>query len=293
MKLDLEARTVKLSNKEEVGFGQALLATGANVRRLNVPGAELEGIHYLRTFGNGDAIREDAAGKRVVMIGGSYIASEVAASLTELGSDVHDGDAGAGGAEPHFGARGGPLLPRRCSADHGIEIHGDDELDRFEGADGRVTKVVTKNGRALEADAVVIGAGVIPGRDAGPRAPGWSSATRGGVRGRLPARRPRSRACSPPATSPSTRAWSTAAGGSASSTGTSPSTRARRRAEHARPGRALRRRARTSSRDLSDWAAIEYVGPALEWDREVDPRLARTRASSPSSICTRAGWPAR
>ena len=56
------------------------------MRRLNVPGCELEGIHYLRTFGNSDTIREDAAGKRVVLIGGSYIASEVAASLTELGS---------------------------------------------------------------------------------------------------------------------------------------------------------------------------------------------------------------
>ena len=51
-----------------------------------MPGAELEGIHYLRTLGNSDAIREDAAGKRVVLIGGSYIATEVAASLTELGS---------------------------------------------------------------------------------------------------------------------------------------------------------------------------------------------------------------
>src|SRR5204863_10166654 len=86
MKLDTAAKTVRLSNKEEISFGQALLATGANVRRLNVAGAELEGIHYLRTFGNADAIRQDAAGKRVVLIGGSYIASEVAASLTELGS---------------------------------------------------------------------------------------------------------------------------------------------------------------------------------------------------------------
>ena len=86
MKLDLEARRVKLSTREEVGFGQALVATGANVRRLNVPGAELEGIHYLRTLGNADAIREDAAGKRVVLVGGSYIGTEVAASLTELGS---------------------------------------------------------------------------------------------------------------------------------------------------------------------------------------------------------------
>ena len=86
MKLDLGTRTVRLSNKQELEFDKLLLATGANVRRLNVPGVELEGIHYLRTFANADAIREDAAGKRVVLIGGSYIAAEVAASLTELGS---------------------------------------------------------------------------------------------------------------------------------------------------------------------------------------------------------------
>ena len=54
------------------------------VRRLSVPGCELTGIHYLRTLGNSEAIREDASGKRVVLIGGSYIATEVAASLTEM-----------------------------------------------------------------------------------------------------------------------------------------------------------------------------------------------------------------
>ena len=56
--LDVEARTAKLSNKEEVEFGKALIATGANVRRLNVDGCHLEQIHYLRTLGNSDAIRE-------------------------------------------------------------------------------------------------------------------------------------------------------------------------------------------------------------------------------------------
>jgi len=84
--LDTAERRVKLSNGDAVRFERALLATGANVRRLNVPGAELEGIHYLRTLGNSDTIRADAAGKRVVLIGGSYIASEVAATLTSLGS---------------------------------------------------------------------------------------------------------------------------------------------------------------------------------------------------------------
>src|SRR5271170_7670775 len=86
MSLDLDSRTAKLSNKDEVRFGQALLATGANVRRLNVSGCELEQIHYLRTLGNADAIREGVAdAEQVVLIGGSYIACEVAASLTAMG----------------------------------------------------------------------------------------------------------------------------------------------------------------------------------------------------------------
>ncbi len=60
MSLDPEARTAKLQGGEEVGFDKALLATGANVNILRVEGAELEGIHYLRAFGNSDAIREEA-----------------------------------------------------------------------------------------------------------------------------------------------------------------------------------------------------------------------------------------
>ena len=58
------ARTAALSNKEQVQFEQALLATGANVRRLNVSGCELEQIHYLRTLGNADAIRDGVATPR-------------------------------------------------------------------------------------------------------------------------------------------------------------------------------------------------------------------------------------
>ncbi len=84
--VDLDARVAKLSTKEEVSFGKALLATGANVRRLNVEGCHLEQIHYLRTLGNSDAIREGVAdAEKVVLIGGSYIGCEVAASLTMLG----------------------------------------------------------------------------------------------------------------------------------------------------------------------------------------------------------------
>ncbi len=161
MKLNLEARTVTLSNRQEIGFGKALLATGANVRRLNVPGCELEGINYLRAFANADAIRQDAAGKRVVLIGGSYIACEVAASLTELGSTCSLVMLESVVLSRHFGEQAGRFFQNRLT-EHGITVFADDELERFEGADGRVTKVVTKAGHELEADAVVIGAGVAP-----------------------------------------------------------------------------------------------------------------------------------
>src|SRR5215217_5199656 len=75
MKLDTAAREATLSSKEVVSWDSALLATGANVRRLNVEGAELDGIHYLRALGNADTIRADADGKKVVLIGGSTSAA--------------------------------------------------------------------------------------------------------------------------------------------------------------------------------------------------------------------------
>src|ERR671915_270792 len=83
MKLDTEERVAKLSTKEEVGFDKALLASGANVRRLRADGGDLDGIHYLRSYGNSEAIRADAERfDRCVLVGGSYIGSEVAATLT-------------------------------------------------------------------------------------------------------------------------------------------------------------------------------------------------------------------
>jgi 3-phenylpropionate/trans-cinnamate dioxygenase ferredoxin reductase component len=160
-KLDPTEKTLTLANKQTVSFNQALLATGANVRRLNVPGCELEGIHYLRTFGNSDAIRDDAAGKRVVLIGGSYIASEVAASLTLLGSSCAMVMLESRPLSRTFGDAAGRFFQERLE-EHGITLHPDDELDHFTGTEGRVTHVVTKRGVELEADAVVIGVGVSP-----------------------------------------------------------------------------------------------------------------------------------
>ncbi|MFL5896013.1 MAG: NAD(P)/FAD-dependent oxidoreductase [Thermoleophilaceae bacterium] len=161
-RLDANERVAELSTGDEVRFGQALLATGSNVRRLRAGGSELEGIHYLRTFGNSDAIKAEAENaERVVMIGGSYIGTEMSASLTSLGKKCAIVMQEEITLERPFGREVGRFF-QGVLEDHGVEIHGSDELDRFEGDGGRVRKVVTKGGLELDADMVVIGAGVAP-----------------------------------------------------------------------------------------------------------------------------------
>jgi 3-phenylpropionate/trans-cinnamate dioxygenase ferredoxin reductase subunit len=162
MKLDAGERSAALSTKEEVRFGSALLATGSNVRRLRVDGCDLEGIHYLRAFANSDAIREHAAqAERVVIIGGSYIGTEVAASLASQGRTCSIVMQEERTLERQFGAEVGGFF-QGVLEEHGVEVHGGDELERFEGAEGRVGRVVTAGGLSLECDMVVIGAGVMP-----------------------------------------------------------------------------------------------------------------------------------
>jgi 3-phenylpropionate/trans-cinnamate dioxygenase ferredoxin reductase component len=162
MSLDTGERTAKLQNREEVRFDKALIATGARVNILHhLEGAQLDGIHYLRTLGNSQAIREDAkeAG-HVVLIGGSFIGTEVAASLTEMGvkctivmlEDVT--------FDRIFGEEPGRYFQEILES-HGIEILGGEELDSFAG-DGRVRAIKTKSGKEIECGAVVIGAGVHP-----------------------------------------------------------------------------------------------------------------------------------
>jgi 3-phenylpropionate/trans-cinnamate dioxygenase ferredoxin reductase component len=163
MKLDSGERVAALSTKDEIAFGSALIATGSNVRRVRVDGCDLEGIHYLRAFANSDAIRADAQNaERAVLIGGSYIGCEVAASLTAAHgvkcSIVMQEEVTL---ERQFGKQIGGFFQDTLEQ-HGVEVHGSDELERFEGSDGRVRKVVTRAGLELDCDMVVIGIGVMP-----------------------------------------------------------------------------------------------------------------------------------
>jgi 3-phenylpropionate/trans-cinnamate dioxygenase ferredoxin reductase subunit len=161
MSLDLDARVAALSNKQEIGFGKLLLATGSNVHILHVDGAELDGIHYLRTIHNSNALRDELeqAG-RVALIGGSYIGTELAASFRKLGKAVDLIMLEAVTHERFYGPEVGGFF-QSVLEEHGVKVHGSEELDRFEG-DGRVNRVVTKSGLEIECDFVVIGAGVHP-----------------------------------------------------------------------------------------------------------------------------------
>ncbi|HUJ35416.1 MAG TPA: FAD-dependent oxidoreductase [Solirubrobacteraceae bacterium] len=265
-RLDISDRTIELSSAQEVSFDKALIATGSGVRRVSVPGAELEGIHYLRTLGNSDAIRADAAGKRVVLIGGSYIATEVAASLTELGSSCS-----LVMLEPialcrGFGEQAGRFFQERLE-EHGIEVHGNDELDSFDGAGGRITHVITKRGRRIESDVVVVGVGAVPDVRLS-RTAGLEIGELGGVvvDSRLQTAVPGIFAAGDIA-----EYESVVHGGRS------------QRIEHwdvaFNQGRtaALNMLGRDQPHDvvpyffsdLSDWASLEYVGPAGEWDHEV------------------------
>jgi 3-phenylpropionate/trans-cinnamate dioxygenase ferredoxin reductase component len=159
MSLDAGDRAATLQGGERVGFRSALIGTGAVVNILRVEGAENEGIHYLRAFGNSDAIRADAEGaEKVVLVGGSYIGCEVAASLRARGVECAMVMIEDVALSRTFGERAGRWFHRRLE-EHGVEIHGGEELEAFEG-DGRVRGVVTKSGLAVECDTVVVGAGV-------------------------------------------------------------------------------------------------------------------------------------
>ncbi len=266
MKVDVSERTVKLSSRQEVSFDKALLGTGANVRRLSFPGAELQGLHYLRTPANSDALREDAAGKRVVLIGGSYIASEVAASLTELGSSCTMVMLEPVVLSRGFGEQAGGFF-QRALQEHGVTVLGGDGLERLEGAGGRVTRAITKSGLELEADAVILGTGAMPEVTLA-RGAGLRLGDTGGVAVDK---------CLETAVPGIYAAGDVAEYESVVHDGHPIRVEHWDAALNQGKTAALNMLGRNQPHDvvpyffsdLSDWASLEYVGPARDWDREV------------------------
>jgi 3-phenylpropionate/trans-cinnamate dioxygenase ferredoxin reductase component len=265
MSLDSEARRVKLQGGDEVEFDKALIATGANVNILRVDGANLNRIHYLRAFGNSDNIRADAEeADRVVLVGGSYIACEVAASLKARGTDCSLVMMEDVALSRTFGEEAGRWFQELLES-KGIEFHGGETLATFEG-DDHASAVVTESGKTIEGDMVVVGVGVRPDVMLAERA-GLEIDDDGGIR------------CDE--TLQSSVEGIYAAGDVCSYDSVVHGRRIRvehwdvamQQGQHA--ARAMMGDAKPYEvvpyffSDLADWASLEYVGPATDWDEEI------------------------
>ena len=152
---------VRLDDGRELGYDRLLLATGAEPRRLDVPGADLDGVYYLRTLADCDLLRARLqAGGRVVTVGAGWIGSEFAASARQRGLEVTVVDPQPLPNERIFGQDIGAFY-RDVHHQHGVTQLLGDGVDSFEG-DGAVAAVRTASGRRIECDFAVVGIGVVP-----------------------------------------------------------------------------------------------------------------------------------
>src|SRR5581483_6103380 len=162
--IDPAARTVTLAGGEELSFDKLLLTTGAEPRRIPVAGADLEGIHYLRTMADSDALRERLAnGARMAVVGAGWIGTEVAASARQKGAEVTLIDPLNVPYENILGEEIGTFY-RDVHAEAGVDLLFGDGVQSFEG-DGRLARVRTTGGQTVECDLAVVGIGVTPRTD--------------------------------------------------------------------------------------------------------------------------------
>ncbi len=160
-RLDAAAKVAELRSGETVRFHDALIATGGEPIRLDVPGGELPGIQYLRTVDDAEAIKRAAVpGGRACVVGAGFIGMELAASLTHLGVAVTVIE-----AQPHIWVRfldatiAGHI--RKFCERRGISFLTGERIREFKG-DGRVSGAITESGRHVKCDFVCVGVGIRP-----------------------------------------------------------------------------------------------------------------------------------
>ena len=159
--VDVAARMVVLDSGQELEYQKVLIATGARNRRLSVPGAQLPGIHYLRTVAECEAIKQEAtATQSAVVVGMGFIGCEVAASLVQLGVRVTAIFPGRAPLERVLGEEVGAAFGTIHRA-NGVDLRSQDQVAGFEGTE-RVESVVTAEGARVACDFVVVGIGIEP-----------------------------------------------------------------------------------------------------------------------------------
>ncbi len=159
--LSPEAQTVTLRDDREIGYGDLIWATGGDPRRLSCPGAELAGVHGVRTRADADAILGELSDvSRAVIIGGGYIGLEAAAVLRKLGKEVTLLE-----MLPRVLARvAGEELSAFYETEHrahGVDLRTGIGVEAIEG-EGRVSGVRLADGSVIECQLVIVGIGIVP-----------------------------------------------------------------------------------------------------------------------------------
>lgn len=159
--INRDDKTVSLSDGQTLSYDKLALTTGAAVRKIPLPGADLKGVHYLRDMADVTAIKADLdAATNAVIIGGGYIGLETAASLRKLGKNVTILE-----AMPRVLQRVTTeeisAFYTRVHTEEGVNIITDAAASELVG-NGSVEAVCLKDGTRIEAELVVIGVGVIP-----------------------------------------------------------------------------------------------------------------------------------
>ena len=159
--VDVAGSELALDDGERLHYDRLLLATGAEPRRLSIPGGDLGGVLYLRSVADCDTLRGRLdRGGAVVVIGAGWIGAEGAASARQRGLDVTVIDPLTVPLERVLGTEVGAVY-RDIHLDHGVHMQLGTGVEAFEGATA-VERVRTSDGRELECDFVVVGVGVQP-----------------------------------------------------------------------------------------------------------------------------------
>ncbi len=162
--VDAGAKVLRLKGGGELGFGKLVVATGARVRLLRVPGAQLDGVHYLRSMDDSRRIREHAArAKRAVVVGGGFIGMEVAAVLAQKGIETTMILRAGRIWDQFFTPEMSRFFEDYYTA-NGVRFERNAEVEAV-GGDGAVRSVRLGGGQEITADMVVAGIGVVPVTD--------------------------------------------------------------------------------------------------------------------------------
>jgi len=160
--VDCARQTVTTALGEDVVYDKLLLATGASSRKLNIPGAENAGVHYLRTLTDACRLRSVfAAEGRILIVGAGYIGLEVAAALRSAGRRVTVVER----AERALARVAGPPISaffQRLHEKAGVDFRFGASVDRLIGDGGAVAAAELSSGDVLDCDAVLIGVGAAP-----------------------------------------------------------------------------------------------------------------------------------